>query len=57
LRWSGTITSLGRRLSGSVVQVFCGNCLDTTLAVAQGVTRSDGTLELVLPAPATSPPP
>jgi len=37
------------------VQVFCAApstwCLDSTLAVAQGTTRADGTLTLVLPKP------
>jgi hypothetical protein len=49
LPWSGTVTTGGRRVPGAIVEVFCGNCLDTKLAVAQGVTRADGTLDLVLP--------
>jgi hypothetical protein len=51
LLWPGTITSARRRVAGAVVQVFCSSCLDTSLAVAHGVTGADGTVNLVLPAP------
>lgn len=55
LVWSGRVEGLGRRVAGAVVQVFCvapsASCLDPSLALAQGVTGADGTLDLTLPSP------
>jgi hypothetical protein len=55
LDWAGSVTGAGRSVAGALVQVFCAApaswCLDSTLAVAQGTTRADGTLTLVLPRP------
>jgi hypothetical protein len=55
LTWPGVVTGAGRPVAGAHVQVFCAApstwCLDSTLAVAQGTTRADGTLTLVLPKP------
>jgi hypothetical protein len=55
LTWPGVVTGAGRPVAGALVQVFCAApstwCLDSTLTVAQGTTRADGTLTLVLPKP------
>jgi hypothetical protein len=49
--WSGAVTGAGRPVAGALVQVFCAApaCIDGSIAVAQGMTRADGTLSLVLP--------
>jgi hypothetical protein len=49
--WKGTVTGAGRPVAGALVQVFCAPpaCIDGTVAVAQGMTRADGSLSLVLP--------
>ncbi|HEX4404476.1 MAG TPA: hypothetical protein VH560_06595 [Polyangia bacterium] len=49
--WSGSVTGAGRPVAGALVQVFCAApaCIDVTVAVAQGMTRADGSLSLVLP--------
>jgi hypothetical protein len=59
LIWAGSVTGAGRALAGALVEVFCAppaaSCVDSTLAVAQGVTGADGTLTLALPNPLPSP--
>ncbi|HSZ83683.1 MAG TPA: hypothetical protein VLA14_15465, partial [Polyangia bacterium] len=49
--WTGAVTGAGRPVAGALVQVFCAApaCIDGSIAVAQGVTRADGSLSLVLP--------
>jgi hypothetical protein len=49
--WSGSVTGAGRPVAGALVQVFCAApaCIDGSIAVAQGTTRADGSLSLVLP--------
>ncbi len=52
----GTIVGgSGSGIGGVLVQVFCpstsSKCLDATFAVADAVTRSDGTFDLALPDP------
>jgi hypothetical protein len=53
LTWSGVVTGAGRPVAGALVEVFCGkagaSCVDASIAVAQGMTRADGTLSLLLP--------
>jgi hypothetical protein len=49
--WSGSVTCAGNAVGGALVQVFCAgaSCLDPTLVLAQGTSRSDGTVVLMLP--------
>jgi hypothetical protein len=55
--WSGSVTCAGSGVGGALVQVFCAgaSCIDPTLVLAQGTTRSDGTVVLMLPGVATEP--
>jgi hypothetical protein len=54
LSWSGSVTGAGRAVAGAVVQVFCvappASCVDSTIPLAEGVSRADGTIALTLPA-------
>jgi hypothetical protein len=54
LAWSGTVTGGGRPVPDAIVQVFCvappASCVDPTIPLVEGVSRSDGTISLTLPA-------
>jgi hypothetical protein len=55
--WSGSVTCAGSAVAGALVQVFCAgaSCVDPTLVLAQGTTRSDGSVVLMLPGVAPGP--
>jgi hypothetical protein len=54
LTWNGTITSGAHPIAGALVEVFCvgsssPKCLDPSVSVAQGVSRADGKVTLLVP--------